>query len=164
MPGCDDTDAAFCSHSKRDVTPPFEQGVGRPVDERADGCAQGCNGCDDCTDYDDEPDDQCLHCRGDGMDPDCDYLLPCPRHCTICGAPHNGSGVGTGNGLAHRWCYEKEHPPTPAQNLYQMARGRGDPVLAAEVIAQWVPHELASQIVDDFNIRLMKQWLRRCEP
>jgi hypothetical protein len=39
MPGCDDTDAAFCSHSKRDVTPPFEQGVGRPVDERADGCA-----------------------------------------------------------------------------------------------------------------------------
>lgn len=41
-------------------------------------CEQGCNGCDDCTDYDDEPDDQCLHCRGDGMDPDCDYLLPCP--------------------------------------------------------------------------------------
>ena len=27
---------------------------------------------------DDEPGDQCLHCRGDGMDPDCDYLLPCP--------------------------------------------------------------------------------------
>lgn len=25
-----------------------------------------------------EPDDLCLHCRGDGMDPDCDYLLPCP--------------------------------------------------------------------------------------
>lgn len=25
-----------------------------------------------------EPDDVCLHCRGDGMDPDCDYLLPCP--------------------------------------------------------------------------------------
>jgi hypothetical protein len=41
-------------------------------------CEQGCNGCEDCTDYDDEPDDQCLHCRGDGMDPDCDYLLPCP--------------------------------------------------------------------------------------
>lgn len=41
-------------------------------------CEQGCNGCDDCTDYDDEYDEQCLHCRGDGMDPDCDYLLPCP--------------------------------------------------------------------------------------
>lgn len=27
---------------------------------------------------DDMPDDVCLHCRGDGMDPDCDYLLPCP--------------------------------------------------------------------------------------
>ena len=26
----------------------------------------------------DEPDDLCLHCRGDGMDQDCDYLLPCP--------------------------------------------------------------------------------------
>lgn len=30
-------------------------------------------------DYDeDPPDDVCLHCHGDGMDPDCDYLLPCP--------------------------------------------------------------------------------------
>lgn len=49
--------------------------------ERA--CEQGCNGCDDCTDHDYEPDDLCLHCRGDGMDPDCDYLLPCP----YCGGP-----------------------------------------------------------------------------
>ena len=57
---------------------PVERVVGRPVEQRADGCAQGCNGCDDCTDYEDEPDDLCLHCRGDGMDPDCDYLLPCP--------------------------------------------------------------------------------------
>jgi hypothetical protein len=55
-----------------------ERGVGRPAPERDRTCEQGCNGCDDCTDYDDEPDDQCLHCRGDGMDPDCDYLLPCP--------------------------------------------------------------------------------------
>jgi hypothetical protein len=47
--------------------------VGRPAPERT--CEQGC---DDCTDYDDDPDDKCLHCRGDGMDPDCDYLLPCP--------------------------------------------------------------------------------------
>lgn len=29
-------------------------------------------------DDDDRPGDECLHCRGDGMDPDCDYLLPCP--------------------------------------------------------------------------------------
>lgn len=36
-------------------------------------------------DHDDEdmPDDVCLHCRGDGMDPDCDWLLPCPD----CGGP-----------------------------------------------------------------------------
>lgn len=27
---------------------------------------------------DDMPDDVCLHCRDDGMDPDCDWLLPCP--------------------------------------------------------------------------------------
>lgn len=26
----------------------------------------------------DEPDEACPHCRGDGMDPDCDWLLPCP--------------------------------------------------------------------------------------
>lgn len=57
---------------------PVDCDVGRLEPERARPCEQGCNGCDDCTDYDDEPDDQCLHCRGDGMDPDCDYLLPCP--------------------------------------------------------------------------------------
>lgn len=49
-----------------------------PALELARTCAQGCNGCDDGMDHEDEPDDQCLHCRGDGMDPDCDYLLPCP--------------------------------------------------------------------------------------
>ena len=27
---------------------------------------------------DDMPDDVRLHCHGDGMDPDCDYLLQCP--------------------------------------------------------------------------------------
>ena len=86
------------------------------------------------------------------------------ENCTICGAPHDGSGIGTGNGLAHSWCYYKENPPKPAQTLYQMARGHADPVLAAQVISNWVPHELASQIVDDFNRQLMKQWQRRCEP
>jgi len=84
--------------------------------------------------------------------------------CEYCGQPLDGMYVGTGTGRAHRHCYNREHPPMAAQTLYQMARGRGDPVLAAEVIAQWVPHELAAQIVDDFNKRLMKQWLRRCEP
>ncbi len=29
-------------------------------------------------DDDDMPDDVRLHCHGDGMDPDCDYLLQCP--------------------------------------------------------------------------------------
>ena len=30
---------------------------------------------DDCIDYDDE---RCARCHGDGMDPQNDYLLPCP--------------------------------------------------------------------------------------
>ena len=33
---------------------------------------------DDYPDDDDMPDDVCMHCHGDGMDPDCDWLLPCP--------------------------------------------------------------------------------------
>lgn len=86
------------------------------------------------------------------------------ENCTICGTPHNGSGVGTGDGFAHSWCYEKEHPPMVAQTLYQMARGRGDPMLAAKVISEMVPSELATKIVDEFNRRLMLVWLRRCEP
>jgi hypothetical protein len=49
---------------------PFERRVGRLLPERDDFY------------YDDasEPDDGawCDRCNGDGMDPDCDYLLPCP--------------------------------------------------------------------------------------
>lgn len=62
-----------------------ERTVGRLDPEHARTCEQGCNGCDECTDfyYDDasEPDDGawCDHCHGDGMDPECDGLLPCPK-------------------------------------------------------------------------------------
>ena len=85
-------------------------------------------------------------------------------NCTICGTPVTGLMVGTGNGVAHSECYEREHPPRTACTLYQMARGCGDPVLAAEVIAELVPAELAETIVAHFNKRLMKAWLRRCSP
>lgn len=33
---------------------------------------------DDDEDWDDDDSQWCDHCGGDGMDPDCDYLLPCP--------------------------------------------------------------------------------------
>jgi hypothetical protein len=41
---------------------------------------------DDCVDYDNDPDDDCVdydddkcpRCFGDGMDPQTDYVLPCP--------------------------------------------------------------------------------------
>ena len=72
------TDAPHDPDTRPAVGGPVERGVGRLEPERAAGCAQGCTGCDYCTDYEDEPDDLCLHCQGDGMDPDCDYLLPCP--------------------------------------------------------------------------------------
>lgn len=29
-------------------------------------------------DWDEADDEPCPHCHGDGRDPDCDYLLPCP--------------------------------------------------------------------------------------
>lgn len=40
-------------------------------------CDEGCNGCDDCTDYEDDI-IVCERCNGDGTDPMCDNLLPCP--------------------------------------------------------------------------------------
>lgn len=84
--------------------------------------------------------------------------------CTICKKPTGGSGIATGNGgLAHGSCYAKENPPRVAHSIYQVSRGCGDPVLAAEVISEMVPKELADSIVDEFNKRLMKQWLHRCE-
>ena len=41
-------------------------------------CDDGCNGCDDCTDYEDDV-IVCERCHGDGTDPMCDGLLPCPE-------------------------------------------------------------------------------------
>jgi hypothetical protein len=46
---------------------PFERPVGRLLGEHEEACTQ---------DYDDEP--GCERCHGDGMDPACDWLLPCP--------------------------------------------------------------------------------------
>jgi len=84
--------------------------------------------------------------------------------CSICMKPHNGSGVGNGDGLDHRWCYERQHPPKDAETIYQVARGCGDPVLAAEVISEFVGGNLGNLIVREFNIRMRKNWTRRCEP
>lgn len=40
----------------------------------------GCNGCDECITHDDENGEiPCQRCHGDGRDPWCDYLLPCPE-------------------------------------------------------------------------------------
>jgi DnaJ-class molecular chaperone len=66
-------------HSERQeaLGPPVQRPVGRPVEQRARTCEQGCNGCDECTDYEDPL--GCSRCHGDGMDPWNDYMLPCPE-------------------------------------------------------------------------------------
>jgi len=55
------------------VAGPVELPVGRPVPERA-------YGDEHYWDDSDEPFDEptCARCHGDGMDPWCDYILPCP--------------------------------------------------------------------------------------
>lgn len=83
--------------------------------------------------------------------------------CQICKKPIPGTMVGTGNGLAHPHCYERQHQPLSASSLYEVARGHGDPVLAAQVIADLVPDNIAAEIVKRFNRRLFLQWERRCE-
>lgn len=84
--------------------------------------------------------------------------------CAICGEPISGVFVTTGhNSVAHRHCYEREHPPRVAHTLYEVARGCGDPVLAAEVINEMTPADIGSRIVDEFNKRNMQLWRCRCE-
>jgi len=52
------------------------------AEEAAEECAEidARNGWTDDDDFMGDPDeyDICQHCLDDGMDPDCDYLLPCP--------------------------------------------------------------------------------------
>jgi hypothetical protein len=84
--------------------------------------------------------------------------------CEMCGADLHGMWIGTGTGAAHRHCYYKQHPPRAAQTIFEMARGVGDPMLAAQVIAEMMPPNLGCDMVSEFNRRLMKQWLRLCEP
>ena len=88
------------------------------------------------------------------------------KTCCLCSQKIVGSlTVGMGGArYAHSYCYEREHPPRTARTLYQVARGGGDPVLAAAVLHELIPAALADQIVDEFNRRLVKNYARRCQP
>lgn len=86
------------------------------------------------------------------------------ENCTICGEPLGDLRIGTGNGNAHRHCYARERPPRAAQSIYDMVRSVDDPMLAAMMIHEMVPPDLARSIVTAFNVQLIKNWRRRCEP
>ena len=88
------------------------------------------------------------------------------QECGLCGAPITGMFVGLGGnaGVAHRHCFEREHPPREATTIYQVGRGAADPVLAAEVIAELTPPDVAAAIVGEFNRRVRELHARRCMP
>lgn len=86
--------------------------------------------------------------------------------CSICGKPIDDQKlfVSDGDGgHAHGHCYERRNPPKMAATIFEAARGFGDSILAARVIKDLVPHELAEQIIAEFNRRSRAQWQRRCE-
>ena len=95
------------------------------------------------------------NCKGDEM-----------NDCSICGKPIDDQNlfVSDGDGgHAHGHCHERRNPPKMAATIFEAARGFGDSILAARVIKDLVPHELAEQIIAEFNRRSRAQWQRRCE-
>ena len=88
-----------------------------------------------------------------------------PPMCMRCKKPiTDGLMTGMLGGLSHVHCALRERPPQTAQNLFEVARGvGGDPVLAAKVIADLVPEDVAAEIVRTYNRRLLLQWEKRCE-
>lgn len=85
-------------------------------------------------------------------------------NCCFCGKEIGRAFIGVGDrGLAaHPHCFHKANPPRAAINLWHVARGASDPVLAAETLVDLIPADLAEQIVEEFNDRLIKLWGRRC--
>ena len=84
--------------------------------------------------------------------------------CCVCGKPITGIYLSChGDKYIHRHCWLRENMPTVANSLYDVARGHRDPVLAAKVISDMVPAELAAQIVRTYNRSLLLDWQRRCE-
>lgn len=84
--------------------------------------------------------------------------------CCACGKPITGLYMSCqGDKYIHRHCWERGNMPSIADSLYQVARGHRDPVLAAKIIADMVPAELAVQIVRQYNRQLLLDWQRRCE-
>jgi hypothetical protein len=86
------------------------------------------------------------------------------RICEYCAEPITGVFVWTGTGPAHAHCYAQRNPPAPAANFYVVARGHVDPVLAAEVMADLVPEPVKTQVIEEYNKRLLAAHLRRCQP
>ena len=83
--------------------------------------------------------------------------------CSICGKELAGSLISTGrHSFAHPHCWHRQNPPTKAVSLYQVARNGHDPLLAAELIADIVPNDIAQQIVSKFNARIAADHERRC--
>jgi len=69
------------------------------------------------------------------------------------------SGIGR---YAHSQCYERKHAPKSPDTFYEVARGGGDPVLAAELIVKYVPANVAAQILLGFRNRTQANHVRRC--
>ena len=85
--------------------------------------------------------------------------------CSICGKPIDDQKlfVSDGDGgHAHGHCHERAHPPRYVKTIWEVVEASNARV-AADVISEMAPQELAAAIVAEVNRRTHAQWALRCE-
>lgn len=87
------------------------------------------------------------------------------KGCTICGKRIGEYRLFVADGRgghAHGHCYERAHPPQYVKTIWEVVEV-SHARIAADVIAEMAPQELAEAIVAEVNRRIHAQWARRCE-
>lgn len=84
--------------------------------------------------------------------------------CCACGKVIDGIYMTCcGDKHIHHHCYVRQNMPQIAVSLREVAGTLYRHALAAEVIAEIVPPDVAAEIVRTFNRRMLLEWHRDCK-
>lgn len=85
-------------------------------------------------------------------------------NCSRCGQPLDNCFVTDETGPSHRWCYWNAHPPKPKQSIYEVLYSLDNPSIARALAVKYLPAEIHSTLIAEFNAIEQAHWERARKP